>query len=131
MLTLSRLWSVLYRNHSIDLFCKSMDWFLYDRDLHPERDQVLIFPQFFIFHLLCRGFEFVMFTVSCEHGRENQENCVVFVHFYTKDPLSQYYKDTTLPHSPSKLSIFYPVIKLCFRYFSSGICRNRSCVSAD
>ena len=50
-----------------------MDWILYDRDLRPERDQVLIFPQFFIFHLLYRGVEFVMFTVSCEHGRENQE----------------------------------------------------------
>ena len=25
-----------YRNQSIDLFCKSMDWFLYDRDLSHE-----------------------------------------------------------------------------------------------
>ena len=25
--------SLSYRNQSIDLFCKSMDWFLYDRDL--------------------------------------------------------------------------------------------------
>ena len=26
-----------YRNQSIDLVCKSMDWFLYDKDLHHER----------------------------------------------------------------------------------------------
>ena len=26
-----------YRNQSIDLHRKSMDWFLYDRDLRPEK----------------------------------------------------------------------------------------------
>ena len=26
-----------YRNQSIDLLCKSMNWFLYDRGLHLER----------------------------------------------------------------------------------------------
>ena len=26
-----------YRNQSIDLLCKSMDWFLYDRDVSHER----------------------------------------------------------------------------------------------
>ena len=29
--------SLSYRNQSIDLICKSMDWFLYDRDLRHER----------------------------------------------------------------------------------------------
>ena len=29
--------SLLYRNQAIDLQSKSMDWFLYDRDLHHER----------------------------------------------------------------------------------------------
>ena len=29
--------SVSYRNQSIDLICKSMDWFLYDRKLRHER----------------------------------------------------------------------------------------------
>ena len=29
--------SLLYRNLSIDLLCKSMDWFLYDSDLSHER----------------------------------------------------------------------------------------------
>ena len=28
---------VSYRNQYIDLICKSMDWFLYDRDLRHER----------------------------------------------------------------------------------------------
>ena len=29
--------SLLYRNQSIDLQSKSMDWFLYDRNLSQER----------------------------------------------------------------------------------------------
>ena len=35
-LTLSWRWPLSYRNQSIDLESKSMDWFLYDRDLHNE-----------------------------------------------------------------------------------------------
>ena len=29
--------SIIYRNQSINLLCKSMDWFLYDRNLRHER----------------------------------------------------------------------------------------------
>ena len=29
--------SLLYRDQAIDLFCKSMDWFPYDWDLHYEK----------------------------------------------------------------------------------------------
>ena len=36
-LTLSRRRSISYRNQSIDLRSKSMDWFLYDIDLRRER----------------------------------------------------------------------------------------------
>ena len=36
-LTLSWRGSWSYRSHSINLHCKSMDWFLYDRDLRYER----------------------------------------------------------------------------------------------
>ena len=36
-LTLSWRGSLSYRNQSIDLLCKSMGWFLYDRDLSHER----------------------------------------------------------------------------------------------
>ena len=36
-LTLSKRMSLSYRRQSIDLLCKSMDWFLYDRDFHLER----------------------------------------------------------------------------------------------
>ena len=36
-LSLSWRRSLSYRNQSIDLLCKSMDWFLYNRDLHHER----------------------------------------------------------------------------------------------
>ena len=36
--TLALSWrrSLSYRNQSIDLLCKSMEWFLYDRDLRYE-----------------------------------------------------------------------------------------------
>ena len=37
LLTLSGLRRLSYRNQSIDLLCKSMDWFLYDNDLRHER----------------------------------------------------------------------------------------------
>ena len=30
-------WFLSYRNHSVDLLCKSVDWFLSDRDLLDER----------------------------------------------------------------------------------------------
>ena len=36
-LTLSWRRSLSYRNQSIDLLCKSMGWFLYDRDICHER----------------------------------------------------------------------------------------------
>ena len=36
-LTLSRRGPLSYRNQSIDLLCKSMDWFLYDSGLRLER----------------------------------------------------------------------------------------------
>ena len=36
-LTLSWRRSLSYRNQSIDLLCKSIEWFLYDRDLRHER----------------------------------------------------------------------------------------------
>ena len=37
LLTLSRRRPLSYRNQSIDLLCKSMDWFLYDNGLRHER----------------------------------------------------------------------------------------------
>ena len=37
ILTLSRRRPLSYRNQSIDLQSKSMDWFLYDNDLRLER----------------------------------------------------------------------------------------------
>ena len=37
ILTISWWRCVLYRNQSIDLLSKLMEWFLYDRDLHHER----------------------------------------------------------------------------------------------
>ena len=41
-LTLSWWRPLSYRNQSIDLLCKSMDWFLYDNGLRHERFNTLI-----------------------------------------------------------------------------------------
>ena len=40
-LTLSWVRSLSHKNQSIDLQCKSMDWFLYDRNLRHERVKVI------------------------------------------------------------------------------------------
>ena len=58
-LTLSWRRSLSYRNHPIDLICKSVDWFLYDRDLRHERvnmdnesvGAILTLDPFFFFFL--------------------------------------------------------------------------------
>ena len=42
-LALSWRRSLSYRNQSIDLLCKSIDWFLYDRGLRHERVETLYF----------------------------------------------------------------------------------------
>ena len=47
-LTLSWRRSLSYRNH---LLCKSMDWFLHDRDLRHERVKDIAFHKYF-FHIL-------------------------------------------------------------------------------
>ena len=58
--------SLSHENHSIDLHCKSMDWFLYDRDLHYERVKELLdydkkwFAEYWIatsLHALSSGLE--------------------------------------------------------------------------
>ena len=58
-LTLSWRRSLSYRNQSADLFCKSMDWFLYDRDLTSVMKAVILklfknsmFSNF-VFQMLC------------------------------------------------------------------------------
>ena len=44
-LTLSWRRPLSYRNHSIDLLCKSIDWFLYDNGLRYERVNPLSYNQ--------------------------------------------------------------------------------------
>ena len=52
-LTLSRRRSLSYRSQSIDVLCKSMNWFLYDMDLRHERVNVrLLKGLFFLRHIL-------------------------------------------------------------------------------
>ena len=43
--------SLSYRNHSIDLQNKSMDWFLYDNGLHHERGKVFRFNEAFFSYI--------------------------------------------------------------------------------
>ena len=52
-LTLSWRSPLSYRNQSIDLYCKSMDWFLYDNGLRHERVKLLLTLRLFFksFHL--------------------------------------------------------------------------------
>ena len=45
-LTLSRRRPISYRNQSIDLLCKSVDWFLYNIGLRRERVKGSIKPSF-------------------------------------------------------------------------------------
>ena len=40
-LTFSSRRSLVYRNQPIDLLCKLMDWFLYDKDIRHERVKML------------------------------------------------------------------------------------------
>ena len=47
-LTLSWRRSLSYRNHSIDLQSKSMDWILYDGDLRHERVKNLKIPEYYV-----------------------------------------------------------------------------------
>ena len=50
-LTLSRRRPISYRNQSIDLLCKSMDWFLYHIALRRERIKHLTRPRLGFSHL--------------------------------------------------------------------------------
>ena len=50
-LTLSRLRPLSYRNLSIDLLCKSMDWFLYDNGL--RHDSVKSISYVFLYRCWC------------------------------------------------------------------------------
>ena len=51
--------SLSYRNHSIDLLCKPMDWFLYDRGLLHERVKLLRlkYHRTIGFHMVSGGIE--------------------------------------------------------------------------
>ena len=60
LLTFSGRRSLSYRNQSIDLYSKSMDWFLHDRDLLPERGKNFckIFSQVICFFLFdCKTYQ--------------------------------------------------------------------------
>ena len=50
-LFISRWRSLSYRNQSTDFLCKSMDWFLYDRDLRQERVKNIRKPLPNTFHI--------------------------------------------------------------------------------
>ena len=65
-LTLSRRRSLPYRNQSIDLLCKSMDWFLNGKDLRHERANYGTFSNFILHCTLMPTFHFlaVSFTLD-------------------------------------------------------------------
>ena len=57
--------SLSYRSQSIDLQSKSVDWFLYDRELRHERvnKKVRKFKRFFIYHAMITG---TNIKIECE-----------------------------------------------------------------
>ena len=63
-LTLSWRGPISYRNQSIDLLCKSMDWFLYDIDLRHERVKRLTLESSVIFQLVLLFCHFLMDAVN-------------------------------------------------------------------
>ena len=62
-LTLSWRRPLSYRNQSIDLLCKSMDWFLYDNSLHHEGVKYYVRTQ-------GRGWSTDIWTYVSRGGRE-------------------------------------------------------------
>ena len=60
--------SLSYRNQSIDLLCKSIDWFLCDRDLCHEKVEVDCAIRFLI--------RYNLFYISC--NSDCRPNCIVY-----------------------------------------------------
>ena len=69
-LTLSWRKSLSFRNHYSDLLCKSMKWFLYDRNLRHERVSINIEVVLFIYKWIAawfsRGSISTTWITSCE-----------------------------------------------------------------
>ena len=74
ILTLSRRRPLSYRNQSIDLLRKSMDWFLYDNGLHNER----VKQQNFVYVLL--SVENITLLVTLTHFRPMFYFCFPWKH---------------------------------------------------
>ena len=87
-LTLSWRRSLSYGNQSIDLLCKSIDWFLFDNGLcMKELKKESLFTNFFVQHVLsvCT---FILFT-STRFTRFLEENFIVlFCEFFWWNVLS-------------------------------------------
>ena len=69
-LKLSRRRPLSYKNQSIDLLCKSVDWFLYDNGLRLERVKFIIGKKKIIgtcfeSGLIFRNFEFYNNVINC------------------------------------------------------------------
>ena len=73
-LTLSLRWCLSYKNQSIDLLCISMDWFLYDRDLHHERVKGVC--KMLHAKLLRNFFQNLNWNVAWEKKRLEQKNVI-------------------------------------------------------
>ena len=74
-LTLSWRRPILYRNQSIDLRSKSMDWFLYDIGLRHERDKKE--KNVFVFYTIF-NFYFITHIIYCL----STDVCVLFSYFF-------------------------------------------------
>ena len=106
-LALSWRRSLSYRNQSIDVLCKSIDWFLYHRDLRHERVKAKITP----LEQLLKFREPLAVGTSTKKIRNVLE--IYCLYTLLNDPKKS--KENTSSHSNYKLNNWIIVSKKCNR----------------
>ena len=112
----------LYRSQSIDLFCKSIDWFLFDNGLRMKQlKKESLFTNFFVQHVLsvCT---FILFT-STRFTRFIKEYFIalfkIFLWIFLMKCIIQYYPGwifTALLFSASKIVFFRAFCIISFNH---------------
>ena len=99
LLTLSWKWSLLFRNQSIDLLCKSMDWFLHN-GLRHERVKLT-----FVVHVLKQISLKSCFILLLYCGQVNKKNgCFVCLFAFKAFSMFFFNKETSVNVKNSKIN---------------------------
>ena len=87
-LTFSWRRSLSYRNQSIDLYCKSMDWLLYDKDLCHKglKNMEGFFVQFFLFCFHMRFKTLSKIYKEVQLFRKIVNGLYPLIHFFKESP---------------------------------------------